>query len=191
MGNREPATGNVSDPEVEAPTAGSGKLPVAGSRFPISHFRICYERPVRISAVAALSILLTFAPARAHAAGLDATVVLEATGYALPVGCSAVTGTYHTAYLLYGEGAPRGWRTAAYVCGGLSLGLGTYLLVTGDGSTDSTVVGVVPLVAGAFAIVTSLLVGAPDDIVGDVARAPRVSPWFGSGSAGLVWSGTF
>jgi hypothetical protein len=153
---------------------------------------------VRISAVAALSILFTFAPGalgmapgRAQAAGLDATTILEATGYALPVGCSAVTGTYHASYLAYGEGAPRGWRTAAYVCGGLSLGLGTTLLLTGDGSTNSTVVGVVPIVVGAYAIVTALLGGAPDDVVGDMARAPLVSPWFGSGSAGLVWSGTF
>jgi hypothetical protein len=148
---------------------------------------------VRFLSVAALSLLLTFAtsavaPARAHAAGLDATVILEATGYALPVGCSAVTGTYHATYLVYGEGAPRGWRTAAYVCGGLSIGLGTYLLVAGN---DSTAIGVVPIVAGVYAVVTSLLVGAPDDIVGDMARAPRLTPWVGAGAAGLVWSGSF
>jgi hypothetical protein len=151
---------------------------------------------LRLLSVASLSLVLTFALAawpagRAEAAGLDATSVLEAAGYALPVGCSAVTGTYHAAYLLYGEGAPRGWRTAAYICGGVSIGLGTYLLVRDDSSAGGTAIGVVPLVVGTYAIVTALLVGAPDDTVGDLSRAPRLTPWLASGSAGLVWSGTF
>jgi hypothetical protein len=34
-------------------------------------------------------------------------------------------------------------------------------------------------------------VGAPDDIVGPMARAPRVTPWFSADAAGLAWSGSF
>jgi hypothetical protein len=138
----------------------------------------------------ALSLVIVAAPARAHAASLpDATSVLFGAGYALPIGCSLVTGTYNSAYMVYDEGAPRGWRTAAYVCGGLSIGVGTWVLIdNGGASTGRTVIGILPIVIGAGAVLTAWFVGAPDDVVGNQAR---LTPWLGEGSGGLVWSGTF
>jgi hypothetical protein len=139
----------------------------------------------------AFVIVIGLCEGRARADGLPAAgSVLRASAYALPVGCSAVTGSYHVAYMLYEEGAPRRWRTAAYVCGGLSIGVGTYVLIDGGGeSTGRTVLGIIPLVVGSYAILTAWFVGAPDDIVGP--QASHLTPWFGKDSAGLAWGTTF
>jgi len=136
-------------------------------------------------------LTLVATPARARAAGLpDATTIVKAGAYILPVGCSTITGSYHVVYMLYEEGAPRRWRTAAYICGGVSIGLGTFILVdngSGAGGFD-TFVGVLPIVLGTGAILAAWFVGAPDDIVGPQSR---MTPWFGPGSAGMAWTGTF
>jgi hypothetical protein len=135
---------------------------------------------------------LTLAPRRARAETPDATSLLDATAYILPVGCSAVTGTYHLTYIMYGEGAPRRWRTAAYICGGVSIGLGAYVLATGDEQSGTGLtIGILPIVIGSYAIATAWFVGAPDDVVGPMARAPRVTPWVAAGAAGIAWSGRF
>ena len=64
-------------------------------------------KPVRavLASVALLAGSLA-GPAAARADVPDCTGLLEATAYVLPVGCSALTGTFHAVYLAYGEGAP-------------------------------------------------------------------------------------
>ena len=140
--------------------------------------------------VLAFVLATVVGPRRAAAADVPSgSSIVVAAGYVLPIGCSALTGTYHAAYLLYGEGAPMRWRTAAWICGGISIGVGTYVLVDDAGATtDGTVLGIVPIVVGTGAVLAALFVGAPDDTVGNQAR---LTPWIGKGSGGLVWSGRF
>jgi hypothetical protein len=114
--------------------------------------------------------------------------VALAGGYVVPVGCSLMTGAFNGAYLVYGEGAPRRWRTAGYVCGGVSVAVGTYLLVDDSETSGAIVLGTIPVVIGLGAILAAWFVGAPDDVVGDQAL---VVPWVGEGGAGLSWSGRF
>jgi hypothetical protein len=141
---------------------------------------------VRVFLAAVVAFLFFSAPARAAAPDFGSVAV--AGGYVLPIGCSAITGTYHLTYIVYGEGAPQRWRTAAYVCGGVAIGVGTYVLVDSGGeTTGAKVLGGLPIVVGSYAILTALFVG-PEQVIGPQAR---VTPWFGPHGGGLVWSGTF
>jgi hypothetical protein len=141
--------------------------------------------------VAATVALAVIAPRRAAAATPSGESIVLAGAYIVPVGCSLVTGIYDGAYWAYGEGAPQRWRTSAYICGAISIGVGTYVLVdSGDEGGDQIAVGVAPIVIGGAAILTALFVGPPDDIVGDMART-HVTPWLSHGGGGLVLSGSF
>ncbi len=147
-------------------------------------------RPVALLA-AATALVSSALPSRAHAAGFasGAEDLALAAGYVVPVGCSLLTTAFNGAYMVYGEGAPRRWRSGGYICGGVSVALGTYLLVDdGFETSEGIVLGTIPVVIGLSAILTAWFVGAPDDIVGDQAL---VVPWLGEGRAGLSWSGRF
>jgi hypothetical protein len=145
-----------------------------------------------VASLVAAVLVSTASPRPAAAADTPSgESILLAGAYIVPVGCSVLTGIYDGAYLVYDEGAPQRWRTAAYICGALSIGVGTYVLVDrGDEGADGIVLGVLPIAIGGAAILTAWLVGPPDDVVGEMART-RVTPWLGQGAGGLVLTGRF
>lgn len=145
-----------------------------------------------ISAALASAILAAAAASPAHAEGFDAGS-LEGIGlaalYAIPSATCLLTTTVNGAHLAYDEGAPRVWRTTGYVAGGVDLAVGAGVLIWGDDSTTTTVIGIVPLVLGAAAITTAALVKRPDDIVGGVAGVAPII--YADGGGGLVLGGVF
>jgi hypothetical protein len=144
---------------------------------------------VRRGVLILLALVLLGRPARAEG---EFESVGAAVAYIVPIGCSAITSVASGAYMAVGEGAPMYLRTTGVVCGIAGIGVGTYLLITDNDTPGRIALGVLPVVAGAAAIITAILVGAPQDIVGNNSALEHVVPVaFQGGGGGLGFTTTF
>jgi hypothetical protein len=149
---------------------------------------------VRSASLALVVLVATLSlprPARADV-GSSAESIGTFAAYVGPLACSLFSGGALGAYLVADEGAPARWRTTAYVCGGLSLAVGTYVWIDdGFATARGITLGAVPIVAGAGVITLALLVGAPDDVVGVAGGRTLVTPFVADGGGGLLVLGWF
>jgi hypothetical protein len=140
---------------------------------------------------ALLALVVLVAPARALAE--DNASAVESTGavflYVIPLGCSAGASVANGSYLAVREGAPMYWRTAGVVCGAGAIAAGIWVLADSHETGADIVLGTVPIVVGVGSIILALVVGSPQDLVGE--QGTRLVPFVTAHGGGLALGGSF
>ena len=122
-------------------------------------------------------------------AGNRYLAVGQAIGYGSAVMTGVVAGSANGIACAYAEETPAVWRIVGFVGGGVDVVLGTGLLLRDSSDVDSLIVGLVPLVVGATAIVTAAY--APVEDTPTSFRRAMLSPMVTPGGGGVLWSGSF
>ncbi len=133
--------------------------------------------------LAAAAILVGVMAGEARA---DLGETFLAIGYVVSIGGGALCTAVNGSYLSFGEPAPRGWRLAGFVAGGVDVAWGVAAYAAASDRSEGVVVGSIAVAVGAASFLTALFVDESDDRPG-----VRVVGWAAPEAAGVGVVGRF